>query len=189
METTAKAKFIRITPKKVRLVANLIKGLDVEEALIQLQFVNKASSASLIKLLKSAIANVEENHKLKRNNLFIREIRIDEGPIMYRWLPRAFGRATPKRKRASHITLILAERVPTLKKESTKIESAEKNKKEENKKTDLIPVEALSDLKDFDDLGGKETKEGRGLAAKSKDISLSKSKKGFVSKIFNRKSG
>ncbi|HQA64242.1 MAG TPA: 50S ribosomal protein L22, partial [bacterium] len=100
MEVSAKAKFIRMSPRKVRLVADVIRGLDVEEALVQLEFNKRAASLPLVKLLKSAISNAEQNHQLKRDNLFVKELTIDDGPTLKRWRPRAFGRATMLRKRS-----------------------------------------------------------------------------------------
>ena len=136
MEVKAKAKFVRTSAKKVRLVAGLIRGLDVEEALVQLQFSKKNAALPIAKLLKSAIANAEENLDLKRNNLFVQEIRVDEGPTLKRWMPRAMGRATPIRKRSSHTTLILGERVPTI----------EKKVKKEDNKDDIVKIEDLDKI-------------------------------------------
>jgi len=176
METRAKARFIRRSPKKIRLVANLIRGLDVEAALVQLKFSTKAAAEPIAKLLKSAISNAEENNKLKRNNLFIKEIKVDEGPVLKRWAPRAFGRATPIRKGSSHIILTLSERVPTeVKKEEIK--------KKESKNDDIIKVDDWEELKKSDK--AKEEKSA-GLADKS---TSSKSSKGFVKRILNRRSG
>src|SRR3989344_8457297 len=137
MEVTARAKFIRISPKKVRLVADLIRGLDVAEAITQLQFSQKNAALPLTKLIKSAIANAEENEDLKRNNLFIKAITVDGGPTLKRWLPKAMGRATPLIKRSSHISLVLAEKVPTV--------GTDKVKKEDTK-DDLIKIEDLGKI-------------------------------------------
>ena len=177
METKAKAKFLKISPRKVRLVADLIRGLNVEEAMVQLQFARKASCAPLAKLLKSAIANAEENNDLKRNNLYISEIRVDEAPTTYRWMPRAMGRATPIRKRASHISLILSERIPT----------AEKTAKEKKTaKDDIVKIEDFDQLKAVEKEKNKEEKISEG---RSKSGAAIKSQKGLKNKIFNRRSG
>lgn len=177
METKAKAKFLKISPRKVRLVADLIRGLNVEEAMVQLQFTRKASCEPLAKLLKSAIANAEENNELKRSNLYISEIRVDEAPTAYRWMPRAMGRATPIRKRASHVSVTLSERIPTTDK---------KVKDKKDKKDDIIKIEDFDQLKEVEKEKGKEEKITEG---KGKGGATAKPTKGFSNKIFNRRSG
>lgn len=177
METKAKSKFLKISPRKVRLVADLIRGLNVEEAMVQLQFTRKAACEPLMKLLKSAIANAEENNNLKRDNLFISEIRVDDAPIMYRWTPRAMGRATPIRKRSSHINLILSERIPTTDKPA---------KEKKVRKDDIVKIEDFDQLKAVEKEKGKEDKI---TDTKGKGGATPKPKKGFSNKIFNRRSG
>ena len=178
MEVKARAKFIRISPKKVRLVADLIRGLDVAEALVQLQFSQKNAALPLVKLIKSAIANGEENEDLKRNNLFVKAITVDGGPTLKRWMPKAMGRATPLIKRSSHINLILAERVPT---------EGQRKAKKEDTKDDLIKIE---DLKKID----RAEKSDSNIKATDKKLekeekkSSSTSKK-IANKIFNRRTG
>lgn len=109
MEVKAKAKFIRMSPTKIRLVANLIQKMPVEKALNQLKFINKLASAPVAKLIKSAMANAEHNFELAKDNLFIKKLTVDQGPTLKRSMPRAHGRATPIRKRTSHINLVLGE--------------------------------------------------------------------------------
>lgn len=109
MEVKAKVRFLRMSPRKVRLVVDLIRGLPVDQAVTQLQFMNKAAALPVRKLLESAMANAEHNFHLKAENLFIKKISVDGGPIVHRWRPRAFGRAGAIRKRTSHINLILDE--------------------------------------------------------------------------------
>ncbi|TSC53226.1 MAG: large subunit ribosomal protein L22 [Parcubacteria group bacterium LiPW_72] len=111
MEAKAKLRHLHIAPRKVRLVINLIRGLEVGRALDQLSVIKQRAARPVFKLLKSAIANAEHNFNLDKNNLYIKEIRADEGPSLKRWQPRAFGRAHPIIKRASHVSLILEERV------------------------------------------------------------------------------
>ncbi len=110
MEVIAKARNIRISPRKVRLVIDLVRGMDVDKAAAQLSFMSKASARPVLKLMQSAMANAEHNFKLNKANLFIKSIVADGGPVMDRWRARAFGRAAPIRKRTSHITIVLAER-------------------------------------------------------------------------------
>jgi len=109
MEVKASLKYLKVSPRKVRLVADLIKGLSVKVAEANLLHISKRSCKPLLKLLKSAIANAEHNFGLDKNNLFIRAIRVDEGPALKRWRPRARGAAFPIKKRTSHIFLTLKE--------------------------------------------------------------------------------
>lgn len=106
---TAKLNHLRIAPRKVRLVANAIKGLSVNEAEAQLLFRPKHSSRPLLDLLRSAVANAQNNHKLNPDKLVVEEIRVDQGPTLKRFLPRAMGRATPIHKKTSHVSLVLTE--------------------------------------------------------------------------------
>jgi large subunit ribosomal protein L22 len=98
---------LRISPRKVRLVANLVKGKTVEEALAQLTFLTKRSSNPLSKLIKSAVANATENSKADKTKLFIKDFRVDKGQVLKRSMPRAFGRSAPIYKRNSHIEVTL----------------------------------------------------------------------------------
>jgi len=136
MEVKASLKYLRISPRKVRLVADLIKGLSVKVAEANLLHVSKRSSNPLLKLLKSAVANAEHNFGLDKNNLFIRAIRVDEGPALKRWRPRARGAAFSIKKRTSHIFLTLKEIKETKeKKGKVKEEKKEIKKIKKIKKT------------------------------------------------------
>lgn len=121
METVAKLKHLRISPRKIRLVANLIKGLDVSEAKFQLENLSKASSGPVLKLINSAIANARHNFNLPEEGLYVKSIFVDGGPSLKRWMPRAMGRATPIMKRTSHITLILDQREGAVAKKGRKV--------------------------------------------------------------------
>ncbi len=107
---SARLRYLRIAPRKVRLVVDLIRGRAVEEALNILTFSEKRASKPMAKLLKSAVANADNQGEVDVDKLFIDTIHVDEGPTWRRWLPRAMGRATRIRKRTSHVTLILGER-------------------------------------------------------------------------------
>ena len=107
MQVKAHARFIRMSPRKVRLVIDLIRGARVQKAQTQLQFVNKAAAEPVRKLLNSAIANAMNNFQLNKDDLKIVSITADEGPILDRFHPRAHGRAMPIRKRSSHISITL----------------------------------------------------------------------------------
>jgi large subunit ribosomal protein L22 len=110
MEAKAQLRHLRVSPRKVRLVANVIKSLPVIEAEEQLQFVRKASAPMVLKLLRSAIANAVHNLKIKKEHLYVKAIFVDEGYTLKRWQPRAQGRATPIKKKSSHVTIVLAEK-------------------------------------------------------------------------------
>ncbi len=96
-----------MSPRKVRLVADIIRGLKTDQAIAQLEVANKAAARPVLKLLNSAIANAEHNFKLESNSLIVKTIYVDGGPVLKRSTPKAFGRATPIHKRTSHITIIL----------------------------------------------------------------------------------
>ncbi|PIQ69396.1 MAG: 50S ribosomal protein L22 [Candidatus Tagabacteria bacterium CG_4_10_14_0_2_um_filter_40_13] len=125
MEIKAQLNYFRVSPRKARAVAQLVVGLPVNTAITQLTFARKRSVPALVKLLKSAIANAKNNFRLDSKNLYVKEFRIDEAPPLKRHMPRAMGRATPIKKRGSHISLVL---------EETKPKTQEKLKNRRNKK-------------------------------------------------------
>lgn len=112
MTTKAKAvaRTVRIAPRKVRLVVDLIRGKQVGEAVAILRHTPKAASPVVEKVLKSAVANAEHNYDLDPNNLYISEVYVDEGPTLKRYRPRAQGRASAINKRTSHITVVVSEK-------------------------------------------------------------------------------
>ena len=107
---SATLKYARISSRKVKIVADLIRGKDVDEALAIVKVTPKASSEIIEKLLKSAIANAENNYDMKRGNLYISEIFANQGPTLKRIRPAAKGSAVRIRKRTSHITIVLREK-------------------------------------------------------------------------------
>jgi large subunit ribosomal protein L22 len=109
MEVRAVGKYLRVSPHKVRLVADLVRGKKVDEALTILKFLPKKSGRLINKTLRSAVANAESTQSIDVDTLFIKTILVDEGPRLKRWRPRAMGRATRIIKRTSHITMVLAE--------------------------------------------------------------------------------
>lgn len=106
-EARAQLKYARISSRKVKIVADLVRGKNVDEALAIMKFTPKASSEILEKLLKSAIANAENNHEMNHEKLYISEIYANQGPTLKRIRPAAKGSAVRIRKRTSHITLVL----------------------------------------------------------------------------------
>ena len=110
MEATAKATYVRISPRKVQIVLDLIRNQPTDKAMAILQYTPKAACEPVLKVLKSAIANAENNNGMSVENLYIEECYANKGPTMKRIRPRAQGRAYRIEKRMSHITIVLDER-------------------------------------------------------------------------------
>ena len=195
MEIKASLNNLRTSPRKVRLVIDLVRGLKVDKALDQLKFTKKKSCLPISKLIKSAVANAVNNFGLDADNLMIKEIRVDEGSTLKRWMPRAHGRATTIRKRSSHINITLAEI-----KESG-VKKAKKQKidapiklddlmKGNNKKKDTKKKEVKDDNISKDDKEEKtaEANDPR-MEAKGGHGKAEGGSKGFSKNIFRRKSG
>jgi len=109
METKAQLRNLRIAPRKVRLIADLVRRKTVGEAQALLNFTIKRGVGDLLNLLKSAIANAKNNFHLEETNLYIKKISVDEGSKYKRWMPRARGQASQIQKKTSHITIVLDE--------------------------------------------------------------------------------
>jgi large subunit ribosomal protein L22 len=107
-ETTARLRHVSISPSKVRMVLDLIRGQDVETARDTLHFCERSAAREVGKLLDSAIANAEHNDQIPEDELFVVRAHADDGPTLKRWRPRARGRGVPIRKRSSHITIVVA---------------------------------------------------------------------------------
>ncbi len=136
MDIKAKARYVRISPRKIRLVLDAVRNLNPEKAVISLTLMPQKASRPVRKLIESAIANAENNFKLKKEDLSIKHLVADDGPTIKRWRARAFGRAAMIRKRTSHISVVLTdgkEEVVELdkkdKKETKKSEVADKSVK------------------------------------------------------------
>lgn len=110
MEARAILKYIRVSPRRARLVIDQIRGKKVEEALDILKFTPKRSAAIVAKVLRSAIANAESTQSVDVDRLYIKRVAVDEGGMWKRFMPRAQGRATRIRKRLSHVTVVIDER-------------------------------------------------------------------------------
>lgn len=165
----AKLNYLRMAPRKVRLIANLLKGLSINEAEAQLMINPRKATEPLLKLLRSAINNSKQK-ELNPEKLFIKEIRVDNGPIFKKTMPRAQGRGAMIQKKSSHITLILAEG-EKLKEPRFKIKKLEKISK--------LKAEKINKNKDK-----KEEKE-----RPAEKFSIKKSQnEGFFKKMFRRKS-
>jgi large subunit ribosomal protein L22 len=110
MEAKAVAKYIRVSPRKTRQVADLIRGKRVREALGILRFIPKRSGRPMEKVLKSAIANAEHNYNMDVEDLFVDSVFVDQGPTLKRYQPRAMGRVNLRKHRTSHITVVVGDR-------------------------------------------------------------------------------
>lgn len=113
MKSTAKLKYLRIAPRKVRMVSDLIRRKKVEDAQSILRFAIKKGSSPLLKLLNSAIASAKHNFNALESNLYVAKITVDEGPKLKRMRPRAKGQGYPIHKKTSHVTLVLDEITPS----------------------------------------------------------------------------
>jgi large subunit ribosomal protein L22 len=151
----------------VRLVADILRGLSINEAEAQLSISPQRAAQPLLKLLRSAMANAKNNQQLDAHRLFIKEIRVDQGPMLKRFMPRAMGRATPIQKKTSHITLVLGE--GEIKKPRFTIE---KTKKISKTKAEKI----------------KKAKQTEKPKVSEKEIPKPAKKAGFMKRIFRRKS-
>ncbi len=110
MEVRAAAKYVRISPQKIRLVMDEVRGRSAAEALNVLSFAPQKGARILRKVIQSAVANAEQNAGLDVDKLYIKRLYADEGPVLKRWRPRALGRAARILKRTSHLTVIVDER-------------------------------------------------------------------------------
>lgn len=181
MKVKANLKNLRISPRKVRLVANSIKNLDVDDALVHLENLVKRSGQPIEKLLRSAVANAENNFGLDRSNLYVYDIQVGEGPTMKRWLPRAYGRATALLKRSSRVFLVLEERIEGKnRKTKEQLEKERKKKEEERKKMEKEIIEEREN----------EAKKTNVISPVGKVIEEKRKSenKGWAKKIFQRKS-
>lgn len=181
MKVTAKLNNLRISSRKTNLVAGLIKGMDVFEAVNQLNTTIKGGCEPMRKLLQSAIANAENNFGLAKDNLYISEVLIGAGPTLKRWMPKAFGRAGRILKRTSKITIILEEKVEGKgRKSKTELEKIREERIKEKAK------EEKSEKEEADNKAAKKEK----ISEKEEKVekTSSKSAKSWTNKIFRRKS-
>jgi large subunit ribosomal protein L22 len=141
MDVHAIARYIRMSPRKVRLVTGMLRGLKVDAARTQLAFLPKAAAMPVLKVLNSAAANAVNNFKLDESELIIKTATADQGPALKRWRARAMGRAAPIKKRTSHITIVLTDGKNDKNQESTtKIQKIEEKPVVE-KKAEEVKVE------------------------------------------------
>jgi large subunit ribosomal protein L22 len=186
MKVTAKLDNLRIAPRKTKLVADLIKGLDTKIALDQLDMEVKRTSPYMKKLLLSGIANAENNFGLDKDNLYVEDVVIGAGPSLKRWMPRAYGRAAQILKRTSKITIVLEERIEgkgrKTKEEMAKIMSDRMKAKKKQEKE-------IREEQEKEEKG--EDKKDKIINEPSREKEMTKKesgKKSWGSKIFRRKS-
>ena len=110
MESRAVTRYLRIAPRKARLVVDMIRGQRVEQALGILEFTSRRAARLIAKTVKSAVANAESNQSVDVDRLYVKRAYVDEGPTLKRFMPRAHGRATPILKRTSHVTIVVDEK-------------------------------------------------------------------------------
>jgi len=176
MEITAKLNYLHIAPRKIRLVSDLIKGMDIKEAKIQLRFMPQRVSAPLLTLINSAIANAENNLKLDKDGLYVKQITVDEGTPFKRWQPVSRGRAFPILKRTSSVNLVLGIK-----------EGFETKKTKETKKETIAPKEAaIKETKEIKEEIKPTTEKVKHKAPQ--EIKKVSKFKGLTKKIFRRKS-
>ncbi len=143
MEVKASLNYLRIAPRKVRQVADLVRGKKTEEARTILEFAIKRGANPVLKLLNSAVASAKHDFHLQESNLFVSQIMVNEGPTLKRWHPMSRGRAYPIMKRSSHIILILKDNsvVEEKKVEAAKIEDKPKTEKKIKKTVKSAKIE------------------------------------------------
>lgn len=175
-EVKAFARYIHVSPRKLRLLADLVRRQRVEDALEQLRFSSKSAALPMTKVINSAIANAVHNFNLNKENLFIKSLTIDGGPVFKRYAPRAQGRAFIERKRTSHINLILESR-EGIKKNRRSIFSLKPKVAEEIVKTNEPQAGGVDDNQKVPKQAGKPDEK-----LKQQRISLKR-------RLFNRRSG
>jgi large subunit ribosomal protein L22 len=146
-EVRAAAKWVRITPRKARLVVEHIRGRSVPEARTMLAFSERAAAREIDKLLRSAVANAEANHNLIGDDLVVKTVYVDEGPTIKRWRPRARGRAAQIRKRMCHITITLSPAATATVTRAPELEAPAEEKPKRAPRRKAAPKEAAPEAK------------------------------------------
>lgn len=186
-EIKASLKNLRMAPRKVRLVANLIKGLSASRAQAQLAFFIKKPAPLILKLVKSAVASAKHDFEIEENNLFVKSIVVEAGATLKRWLPRAMGRASAIRKRTCCVKLVLEEI------------TAGKGRKKKAPKIDILSTdEVLPEQKNREEkiVAEEEKNKPKGLppqkphgaSSEAKYKDFSRQTFGNIKKVFRRKS-
>ncbi len=200
MKTVAKLNNLRVSPRKSKIVADLIRGMNVNDALVQLDIYVKRTSPYLKKLLLSAIANGENNSGIDKNNMYVYDVKVGAGVTFKRWRPKAFGRAGKILKRTSQVEIILEERVEGKnrktkrqieKEKKEKVQARRKLEKEAEKKKEQLKQENKKNKENTTEkLLVKKNKQNKKEEMKKNGETSKKEKqeKGWVKKVFRRKS-
>jgi large subunit ribosomal protein L22 len=178
---TAKLKHLNIAPRKTRFVADTVRGLSVNEAEAELLLRSRRPATPLLKLLRSAVANAKSSHQVDPAKLYIKEIRVDEGPVMKRYMPRAFGRTNLIEKKTSHVTLVLGVSEEAKESRFTVVPKPKKEKKEKQEKKTLRKSQG-------GEKPGEEKTEPEKKKSGSQQAKKVDKKPGFFRKAFRRKS-
>ncbi len=183
-------RYLHIAPRKTRLVADVIRGMSVNNAEAQLMLSSRRPSVALLKLLRSGVASAKQNLNANVDTLFVKEIRVDGGPMIKRWTPRARGSAAQIQKKMSHITLVLGVSQTPTKSRFTILEKPKKEKKDKDKKLKPKDNETIDSKKtDTKDEVQEKPRAKRHTAPRQERLESSKrSGKGFMNKLFQRKS-
>jgi large subunit ribosomal protein L22 len=183
-QVRAHARYIQVSPQKMRLVADMVRNTPVDLALEQLRFSSKKASLPMIKVINSAVANAVHNFNLNKDDLFIKALSVDGGPVLKRFRPRAQGRAGAIHKRSSHINVVLEERKQARKKTSRSIFAGVRPGKSAR-------VEAHSHDHEHEDSSGKVEgpKSGPKQAPPKPDEKQKSQRISLKRRLFNRKSG
>lgn len=197
MQVKSTSKYLKMSPKKMRLVANAIMGMDVSQALDYLEFIPKRAAPLILRTIKSAVADAEHNFSLKKDNLIIKEVLVNSGPTLKRWRARAFGRAAQIRKRSSHLSVILQEKEPTqdvkLKEPKLKEPVVEPVTKKQEPSTQVVPKKTRPEPKKIVEPEPRKifdiTRKGKRRAKQHLDkVRTKKGARGGLKQIFRRKS-
>ena len=172
MKVKASLNYLRISPRKIRLIASLISGMKVTDALREMEYLRKRGSEPVLKLLKSAVANAEHNFQLKKDDLVVSEAVVNQGPVLKRMMPRALGRSAQIRKRTSHLSIVLLGGGETVQK--TKKSAKGEAKPDERAHEQVSGTDAAGQKKTYSIKDAKRS-EGR------------KESRGFGKKMFQRK--
>lgn len=190
-EIKAFAREVHISPRKVRLVADLVRSMPVNDALVQLEFITKRATVPIRKLVRSAIANANHNFQIEADRLFIKKLTVDGGRVFFRYKPRAQGRALPVRKRTSHINLILGVAKGQIKSKRNVPVASGRAKVKEPAKQEIRPVieKEGADTEQEQKTQGTEKSRWAFWRRRSKGSSLSPKSGGKKYTSFDRRSG
>ncbi len=192
MEVKASLNHLRMSPRKARLVIDVVRKMPVVAALDQLKFINKKATDPIASLVRSAVANGVNTYGLEVDNLYIKEIRSDEGVMLKRWMPRAHGRATSIRKRGCHLNVILAEIKESGKKEKKVLKTADPVKLEKLVAESAQSAKGVKAKKESKVKNAAVSEKGTEIIDPRMEGHHTHAKvegKGFSAKMFRRKAG